>query len=199
MSARSGCDRPPLPPVRRSAVASAPSLVASVAVASSKAAHAYSGLALGGTGVFGRSAGWFLPPPAAPARAALSRTMRSSRAISLSSCCRRRSSFGLARADAAGLLLDLRGLAIDRRWKGGGCLGLGVAQVRQAMGADRLFFGGIHLGCAARSPTSAVAVARAERASPSCAFASVQRRCSSVASALRISAERFLKREAWRA
>ena len=56
--------------------------------------------------------------------------------------------FGLAGADAAGLLLDLRlgdGEALHRRSR----RGFRLAQVRQAMGGDRLLLGGVHLqGCA---------------------------------------------------
>ena len=51
---------------------------------------------------------------------------------------------GLARANAAGLLLDLR-LGDRQALEGGGGRGLGLAQFRQAMRADRLLLGGVHL------------------------------------------------------
>ena len=140
--ARTGCARRPPRRARRSAPASAASLTASVAAASSTAARV---LASRSAAPAFSADQRRLPRRQGAARtSALSRTICSSRAMSASSWAMPLVELGLAGADAAGLLLDLR--AGDRQaLEGGGGGGLGVAQFRQALRADRLLLGGVHL------------------------------------------------------
>ena len=87
----------------------------------------------------------------------------------------------------SGLFLDLRLRDRQAPVSGGGG-GLRFTQFGKTKGADCLILGGVHLGRRALTDNR-VAVASADCASASCALASVQRKCSTVASALRMSAE----------
>ena len=103
----------------------------------------------------------------------------------------------LAGADAAGFLLELR-LGDRQALEGGRGGGFRLAQFRQLMGGDALLLGGLHLRAALFGRPVPWPVASAERPRlPRLGLrpADMQQR----RLALRMSADSFLKREAWRA